>query len=149
MHKISIVAYRRPEKATNQGDGSGHTTPDPPLLTYLLVLSILPRPMALVHLRLGELQGGGVAGKVHVVVDGDQRLRAAKEDAQGLVVDEPVDLLAQLAQLLRVGLHNGAGHQVLELGHRRTGAEGAAGEVILAMDHRRRVARGEVEPTVY
>jgi hypothetical protein len=102
-----------------------------------------------IYLGLGEVEGGGVSGEGDVVVDGDQCLRAAQEYAQGLVVDEPVELLAQLARLLRVGLHDRADHQVLELGHGRTGAEGAPGEVMLAVDDRRRLSRNEVEPTVY
>ncbi len=68
---------------------------------------------------------------------------------QVLVLDDPDDLLAQLARLSRVGLHRRADHQALELGRRRTGAEGAPGEVKLAVDERLRLARDEVKPTVY
>jgi hypothetical protein len=59
-------------------------------------------------LRLGQLQGGGVSRELHIPVYGDQRHRAAQEDAEGLVVDQSVYLLAQLGELLRVGLYDGA-----------------------------------------
>ena len=74
---------------------------------------------------LGQLERGGVSRELYVPVYGDEGHRAAQEDAQGLVVDEPIYLLAKLGELLRVGLDDGAAHQLFELGHGRPGAERA------------------------
>jgi hypothetical protein len=45
----------------------------PPLAT------VAPRPVPFAHLGLGELQGGGVTGEVHVLVDGDERRFLSQE----------------------------------------------------------------------
>jgi hypothetical protein len=89
-----------------------------------------------------------VARELHGLVHGDERHRAAQEGAEGLVVNEPVDLLAEIGELLRIGLHNRAGHQLFELGQGRPSTEGAQRVEVLVVDHRRRIAGREVEPGV-
>lgn len=60
--------------------------------------SLASGPVLAAHPALRELERGAVSGEVDVLVDRVERLWRAEKECQGLIVEEPVDMVDQPCQ---------------------------------------------------